>query len=482
MLRVVIPQDPEQLDPRFVADTYGLRLSRLLFASLVRIDPQTLEAVPDLASSVRVVTPTRYVAHLRPDLRFSDGSTLDAADVVATYEGVVSAKLGSRYRSTYERIARVQALDAHTVQFDLREPHAPFMTDLELPIVRAEDAFVHIAGPGMPPPVGAGPYRLVSRAPGRLELATNPHWYAGVPLHPRVRFIVVRDDNTRALRLLARAADLAVSSIPPMLVPLFEAPDAGFDVRTAPGIGTTYIGFNTDAPAVHDARVRRAIAYAIDRALIVQTKLGGRAHLTSSWIPRDHWASAEDLPTYAFDPARAAALLDQAGLVDPDGPGPRPRARLVMRTGADRFRVSLARAMAAMLAWVGLEVDVRPSETATLLSDLNRGRFELCLLQMPEVIEPHVLSWFFASDRVPGPGREGANRWRYRNPVLDAAFERGAESTDRADRIAAYRTVQAILARDLPVLPLWQEDVVAVVRHGVPFTVPRDGRFDPLAR
>ena len=134
-----------------------------------------------------------------------------------------------------------------------------------------------------------------------------------------------------------------------------------------------------------------------------------------------------------------------------------------------------------MLQEVGVEVDVRPSEAATLISDLNRGRFEMTLLQVPEVIEPHVLSWFFDSSRIPGPQSEGANRWRYRNAELDGLFELGRTTIDRSERRAAYERVQRILSRDVPVLPLWQPDTVAVVRRGSRFDVPRDGRFGTLA-
>src|SRR5262245_712499 len=89
LLSVVLPRDIQQLDPRFVSDAYGHKLSRLVFASLLRIDPQTLEPVPDLAERVEIVSDLEYRAHLRPDLRFSDGSRLDATDVVATYRSIV---------------------------------------------------------------------------------------------------------------------------------------------------------------------------------------------------------------------------------------------------------------------------------------------------------------------------------------------------------------------------------------------------------
>jgi peptide/nickel transport system substrate-binding protein len=477
-LVVMLPRDAEQLDPRFVGDPYGLRVSRLLFASLVTIDPRSLEVIPDLAKSVRVESPTELVVELRSGLRFSDGSVLDADDVVATFEGVVDPALRSRYAHAYRRIAEMRVTDPQTITFVLHEPHATFLTDLELPIVRSEDARRRVATERDPFPVGAGPYRLVARDPGVLELRPNPYWHRGAPTHPNLRLVVIRDDNTRALRMLAGQGDLAIASIPPLLLPMFTS-DPQFDTKSAPGISTMYLGFHTGSSKVSDLRVRRAIAHAIDRELLVAAKYHGLARVTDTWVPNGHWAEAEGLPTQPFDPVKARALLDEAGFEDP--PGPEPRMRLALRTTSERFRQSVARAIAAMLRDVGIEVDVRPSEAATLVSDLNRGRFEITLLQVPEVIEPHVLSWFFDSSRIPGRQSEGANRWRYANEELDALFELGRTRIDLGERREAYVAVQRVLARDIPVLPLWQPDTVAVVRRGTSFDVPRDGRFGTLA-
>ena len=478
-LSVVLPRDVQELDPRFVFDAYGHKISRLIFASLVRIDPQTLEAVPDLAEAVEVLSDVTYRVRLRPGLQFSDGSSLDANAVVATYRSVVDPRLKTRYAPTYVRIARVQALDARTVEFTLNGPHASFLTDLELPILRAQDAEHRIAVVGGPAPIGAGPYLLASRRPGRIELRANPRWYAGAARVPNVDMLVVRDDNTRALRLLAGAADLALNAVPPGLVPLFTRA-TGFEVDSAPGTGTTYVGINTQAPALRDARVRRALAYAIDREALIAAKFAGRAQLARSFVPQGHWAYAPETPSYAFDPQRARALLDEAGFA---AKGDEPRMKLRMRCGSDRSRVSIARALAAMFHDVGVDVIVQPTETATLIADLDRGRFELTLMQIPEMIEPHVLSWYFASDRIPSAGHEGSNRWRFANAELDAAFELGRRSLERAARLAAYTQVQRILAQQLPVIPLWHEAVVEIrALRAARVPVPRDGRFSTLAR
>ncbi len=357
------------------------------------------------------------------------------------------------------------------MRFTLDAPHATFLTDLEVPIVRAEDARRRIAEMDGPPPVGAGPYVLKSRTAGRILLEANPHWYAGTPIHPDVLFLVIRDDNTRALRLTAGGGDVAINAIPPLLIPMFED-DPGFEVRSAPGVGTTYLGFNMDAGALADVRVRTAIALAIDRATLVATELGGRGHVADSWIPEGHWAdvAVDPLP---FDPERSRRLLREAGATE---------LVLTLRTATDRGRLSIARAIAGMLREVGLEVRVRPSETATLIADLNAGRFDITLLQVPEVFEPHLLSWFFDSARIPEHGQRGANRWRLRDPIVDAALERGRARSDVDVRRAAYSEVLERLSTELPVFPLWQDDTVVVTRRGVAIDVPRDGRLGVLAR
>ena len=465
-LQVVIPRAAEELDPRFVTDPWGLKVSRLIFASLVTIDPRTLEVVPDLAESVEQTSPIEYEARLRPGLHFSDGSPLTSGDVAATFEGVADPALGSVYARTYERIEAIETDGPLVVRFRLDAPHATFLTDLELPVVRRADARRR-----MRDFVGAGPYRLTRRSDAHLELRANERWYGGRPLHPAVDLTVVRDDNTRAMRLMAGAADLAYDALPPLLVPLFED-DPRFEVRRAPGVSTTYLGLNTEAPPLNDLRVRQAIALAIDRETLVRAELEGGGEVASSWIPAGHWADAHVQPI-PFDPARARRLITEARA---EG------ARLLLRTNAERSRLSIARALAAMLRDVGLDVVVRPSETATVIADLNAGRFDLALMQVPEVLEPHVLSWFFDSSRIPDSGRAGANRWRLRDGVVDAALERGRAATDRATRVEAYRVVQERLAAELPVVPLWQQSKVAVLRRGLRFDVPRDGRLGTLAR
>jgi peptide/nickel transport system substrate-binding protein len=93
---ISIPRPPEQRAPRHVGDPYGLKLSRLLHASLLTIEPRTLAVTPELAESWSIETPTPYRGRRRPNLRVADGSPLDAADVVATFRALVDPRVKSQ--------------------------------------------------------------------------------------------------------------------------------------------------------------------------------------------------------------------------------------------------------------------------------------------------------------------------------------------------------------------------------------------------
>jgi peptide/nickel transport system substrate-binding protein len=471
-IRVLVANEPETLDPRFCTDPLCVKVTRLLYASLVGIDGETLRPFPDAAESITREGPQAYRIRLRHGVLFHDGREMTVDDVRATLVGAASPALGSPHRHAYERIAQIEVRGRYELLVRLSEPHATFVTDLDLPILPAEYAEKKLA-PGVEH--GAGPFRLVHAAAGHLVLVPFARYRGGAP-RVRVEVIAVPDDNARALRLIGGGGDLAQNSLPPPLWPLFEK-DRRFRVEEAPSATFTYLGMNLEDPTMRDVRVRRAIAHAIDRRALVQGKLGGRAVLATGYLPKGHWAYSADVPRYEYDPARARRLLDEAGLVDP--PGPRPRATLLYRTSTDRFRLGLARAIAAMLRAVGLDVDLRASEMAVLKSDLARGRYQIFSLQIPEVIEPNMAKPFFHSESAPSRSNPeaGPNRMRYRSAVADRLIEEGRSTDDPAARRRAYAALQRVLAEDLPVVPLWHEDNVAIVRRGI-----RGYRMDASAR
>lgn len=131
----------------------------------------------------------------------------------------------------------------------------------------------------------------------------------------------------------------------------------------------------------------------------------------------------------------------------------------------NQFRLALARVIAAQLGQVGIEVEVRSFEFGTFFADVKQGNYQLASMQTADITEPDYYYAYFHSSRIPSQqDPHSTNRWRYRDQRVDALTEQGRQVADPAQRRALYSEVQKILARDLPIVPLWHEDNV-VVRH-----------------
>jgi peptide/nickel transport system substrate-binding protein len=451
------------IDPRYTNSVDDVKLSRLVAPGLTSVENGSVEPRLLLAESITWRDARTADVTLRPGLRFSDGTPLTSADVVFTFESARDPALESALlRNMRDRFAGFEALDERRVRIHLTEPLATLLSDLEFGIVsrRAAGADRRFDGGTV---VGAGPYLVESFDAEDIRLRRNPHWPFAAPRTERVRMRTVRDSNARALMLAGGSADLTLNS---MRIDLVDDLSQGrrVELATGPGLKLTYIMMNGQDPALRDVRVRRAIAHAIDRELTMRSKLDGRALLATGLLPPGSWADNRAVETYRHDPDRARALLDEAGFPDPDGPGGRPRLRLTYKTSSDQVRVALARVWAAQLAEVGIAVEVQSFEWNTVFADYKAGNYQLGSLQSAAITEPDFLYAYFNSSRIPTPLDPNAlNRVRYASDRVDQLTELARRTADRTARRAAYAELQAILARDLPIIPLWHEANVAVM-------------------
>jgi peptide/nickel transport system substrate-binding protein len=227
-------------------------------------------------------------------------------------------------------------------------------------------------------------------------------------------------------------------------------------VESVGGTQVQYLAFNTIDPILRDARVRQAIACAIDVPLILKTLQAGRARPAVSLLPETHWAWNGDVARYDYDPQRSEKLLDEAGY----RPGANSvRLHLTMKTSTDEGTRQLAATMQQELAQVGIALELRSFESATFLQDLTRGSFQMYALRWVGNEQPDIFAYAFSTARIPP---KGANRGRYSNPALDALLDDAGKSTDQTRRKADYAKAQEILARDLPAVNLWYKDSIVV--------------------
>ncbi|HZR80680.1 MAG TPA: ABC transporter substrate-binding protein [Candidatus Binatia bacterium] len=441
---------PTSFDPRSALDAVSEQVSALVHRGLTAPAPDGAIA-PDLAIAWEPDGPLGWRFHLG-SARFHDGSPVTAADVVATYRSLALPAFQGAHAETLDAVASVEAEDERTVRFTLRAPFAPFLATTALGIVPAGCAET------TPCPIGSGPFRWAGRDVDAVALAAAPT--ADPP--PRLPGIVFRaspDGTARALGLARGTIHLVQNAVEPELVPWLAS--RGLEVVKAPGTTFQYLGFNLRVPALADPRVRRAIAHAIDADAIVAHLLDGLARPASELFPPGHWAHA-GVARPAYDPARARALLAEAGALP---------LRLEVKTSTVELRRRIAEAIAGFLSDVGIAVDLRPLEWGAMFGDVRRGRFELVSLAWVGVQDPDLYFGWLRSDMAPPRGN---NRGGYANALVDELAADGRRNADADARGRVYRSLADEVARDLPYVPLWWTDNVVV-------KTPRLAGFAPVA-
>ncbi|MCB1876164.1 MAG: ABC transporter substrate-binding protein [Chromatiales bacterium] len=449
---------PGNLDPRFATDAVSARIIRLLYRTLVDFDEQ-FRPVPDLADW-KVVSPVHYRFTLRELGReFSNGRRLDSEDVAATYRFVLDPVNASPHRANLQRISRIETPDVDTVDFHLDRPDPLFPGYLVIAIVPREEADLGHA------PVGSGGFALESwPEEGRLRLRRRADDVV-------VELLTVKDPTVRALKLLRGEVDLLQNDLPPELVGYLREQD-GVAVERRNGSNFSYLGFNLQDPWTGRREVREAVAKGIDRAAIVRYLLKGGAAFAGALLPPDHWAGNPNLHGYDYDPDGARRLL--AGL----GFGPEHPLTLSYKTSSDPLRLRIATVIQAQLRQVGIELDLRSYDWGTFYGDIKAGRFQMYSLAWVGIKTPDILRYVFHSRSLPP---EGANRGRYRSAAADALIESAETASTLEAQASYYRQLQALIHHDLPYVPLWYEDHVAIHGRSVTgFTVARDGNYDGL--
>lgn len=455
VITMAVFASPNSFDPRVGTDEVSQKIHLLVYDNLLTFDDQ-LRVVPGLAERWEQPDPLTYLVSLRHGVRFHDGHELTSADVVFTFTSLIDPAFVSGRKGAYRLLGRVEAVDRYTVRFVLKEPFGSFPVNLVLPIVpdgASGDLRAH--------PVGTGPYRFARYAvDDRVELTRFDGYYHGPARNAGVTLKIVPDDIMRGLELRKGSVDLIVNDLSADIVAQLEG-DEGLQVVTSPGTDYAYLGFNLRDSVLSDRRVRQAIGYAIDRRAIVDYLRRGLAQPASGILPPASWAYEPGVFQFTHDPARARALLDEAGYVDPDGDGPEPRLRLTLKVSTNEFYRLQAAVIQADLREAGIDLDVRSYEFATLYADVLAGNFQIFSLQWVGVSDPDMLRRVFHSSQMPPTG---FNRGFYSNAAIDRLIDEATVSTDDEERRRLFGEAQRLLAEDAPYISLWYKTNVAVAR------------------
>ena len=469
---MVLEASAKTLDPLRGTDAASERFRQLMFNTLMRKD-EHFEYVGELAENVQTAPDGLSVTFtLKDNVKFHDGKPLTSADVKYTFDKLIasdSPKAPSFIETVNGQkqpfITSIETPDARTAVFRLRHPWLELYANL-IPIgIIPEGTFDTQAQK----PVGTGAFKFARNDESQqvVDLEANENYWEGAPSIKHLRVKVILDANTQQAELVAGRVDLAINTAlsPDAYVNLARSPN--LKLEQSPGVNVQYVGFNAESAPVNNARVRQAIAYAIDRESIIKNLLQGQARLAHSILPQESWAYSTAQKTYNYDPAQAKKILDEAGFTDPDGDGPKMRfdTPLSFKISASNSVVrQYAGVMQNSLREVGIPVNIETLEDNTLREAQRNGQYQLTVGRwVGGNQDPIFLRDLFMT-------KANFNRGRYSNPALDKILGEAVTTnpiTDREKAKALYAQAQDLISREVPMLPLWYSNNLVVARKNV---------------
>jgi peptide/nickel transport system substrate-binding protein len=457
--------DPGILNGAISSNFVEKTVSSNVLSMLIRLD-RDFKPKPDLAKSW-TISPDglTYTFNLVEGVKWHDGKPFTSEDVKFTIDEVI-LPLHSRGGTYKSIIDKVETPDAKTVVIKLKAPFGPLMNSLGYDffiVPKHLYAGTDIAkNPYNAKPIGTGPYKFTEWKKGsHIVLDRNPDYFVkGLPYLDRLVIQTIPDTAGRVLALESGDIDyLSYLSLPSSAVPR---------LKTNPKLTTSTEGFESlasismmtldlDNPVLKDVRVRRALAYALDKRIIVERADYGIGKPATGPIASSSWAYEPQVEKYAHNLTKAAQLLDEAGYPMKDGK------RMTLRLTADggvEFHRKAGEIIKEQLGQVGIVVDLRMLERNVALEQVYAKRdYDMFVHVFSTGADPAIdVSRLYVSSNIRPVNF--TNAAGYRNPKVDALFDEGQKALKPEDRAAAYKEAQKILADELPVIWLTEYGIV----------------------
>lgn len=443
----------------------------LVFSYLVKFDdrgrlvPDVATAVPTLRNGGISADGKTIVYHIRTGVRFADGVALTAADCAWSIRAVDDPRNNVQSRFAYDVVARADAPNSTTLVLHLRRAFPPLISVVEAPqgfpilpkhALERFPNFNQVAFDAAP--FGSGPYRVERwLRSDRVELRANPFYWKGPVAIPRLTIQFVPNSQTAMNLLQTHAIDGYFNEQDFAAYPLLQAL-SGYRVANTPENAVGAIIFNTQDPLTADPRVRHALAEAIDIHTLITKAYRGALDSRHAGAGLFLWAfDPRAYPDVPYDPAAARRLLDRAG----------------WRAGSDGVRVKDGRPLNLLLAIqagtpgdatvadnivqyeraVGAVVTLKQFAITQFVAPASEngpvygGKFQMALYSFENGDDPDTTDQFACANVPP----HGYNKSRICDPQIDALLARGLSSYDPTLRTSVYRSLQALLYRELPI-------------------------------
>ncbi len=451
------PGEPVTFNELYYQDSASHDVIQMLHVSLMQTD-ENLEIQPYAAVDHPEVSEDglEWTYTIHEGMTFHDGEPVTAEDVAFTYNILIDPDYTGPRAGDFETLESVEVIDEHTVLFTLNEVDASFEARHsynilpqhilgDIPVADLEEYREY----NLDAPIGAGPFKFVEYVDGQyLTVEAFDDFFLGRPNLDSITFRYAADQN--AVLLLFETGEIDHMVLPATEYATAETYDHG-RISSELELRYDYIGWNNDRPLFQDPRVRQALTMAIDRQLIVDEIMGGRAEVAHTPASPLSWAYTDEVTKFDYDPAAAQELLMEAGwepgsdgILEKDGE--RFSFELLSNDG-NVIRRDIGVIVQQMLGEIGIEVEPRQMEWGAYLDRVNTPNKDF---------DATIAAWGLATDPDPSAlwhSREseaGLNNITYANDEVDELAELNKTILDRDERAEVIGNVYKILADEQP--------------------------------
>lgn len=457
-----IQVDPNYLTRDLTTQSETGTVGCILYQGLMGIDADGVP-YPLLAKSVDISDDKLTYTFILNDARWQDGQPVTAKDVKYTYEEI-SGKHSPTFMRTLTAIDKIEAVSDKEVKITLKKPYGPFLIALTCPqgaailpehVYAGTDPTTNKASNAEP--VAMGPFLLKEWVRGsHMTLVRNPdYWEKGKPYLDEVIVQIVPSGAGRTQAMLSGELDrIPWFALETSDYPLIERnPQLRLQPARKPP-AMDFISINTTKKPFDDKRVRQALMFATDREFLLKSAYNGQGTVaTSPFANGFPWAidpEVDLMKMYPYDPARANALLDEAG-VKRDASGKRLSMTFIIEPDEEGGS-QLAAALKNMWEQVGIELNIETIQPPQSTERIAKGEANTAYHGYSSGGDP-AIGWSgqFVSAMI---GMNRGNAARYTNPEIDELFALAQGETDLDARGAYYKKAQKIIGEDMPILTI----------------------------
>jgi peptide/nickel transport system substrate-binding protein len=454
--------EPSGLITMVAGESAAFAISSKIFNSLLKFD-KNLDIEGELAESWQVSADQKTITFkLKKNLVWADGHPLTSDDILWTWQMVTDEKTASPYAADYQLVKKAEAPDPLTFRVTYEQPFAPAMESwaglqiLPKHLLQGQD--LHTASFARKP-IGSNYYQLTDWTHSEhITLSRNPKSVLGPANIDQLVTRIIPDSSAQFLELMADGIDsMGLDPITySRVIPARPELQHKLALYKELGNAYTYMGFNLNHKPFDDKRVRLAINYAIDKQEIIDgVYLGLGINIASPYKPGTRWSNP-NLQPYPYDPAKARALLKEAGFVCCNRDGyltrnGKPFSFELLTNSGNKEREKSAVIIQRRLKEVGIEMHIRPIEWASFISRFIRTRdFDVVILGWSLSLDPDQYTIWHSSQQKPGQ----FNFIGYHNPQVDQLLEQGRLELDPDKRMKIYHEFSRLLLEDSPIIYL----------------------------